>query len=99
MEDESEEDNDCCIICNTQLSVSETVTVTAKGIETLIDSSLKRKDGLHSKFETLPTIILHKECCKKYTCNTSMRAYIAPSLIKIWNKAVVFYLQKVGPTL
>lgn len=59
MEDESEEDDDCCIICNTQLPVSETVMVTSKGIKTVIDSSLKSKDGLHSKFDTLPTIILH----------------------------------------
>lgn len=57
MEDESEEDNDCCIICNTQLPLSETVT--SKGIKTVIDSSLKSKDELHSKFDTLPTIILH----------------------------------------
>lgn len=71
MEDESEEDNDCCIICNTQLSIGKTVTVTLKGIKPLIDSSLRRKDELHSTFDTLPTIILHKECHKIYTRNTS----------------------------
>lgn len=78
MENESEKDIDSCIIRSTQLSVSETVTVTYKGINTLIDSSLKTKDGLHSTYidtityiHILPKIILHKECCEIYTRNNS----------------------------
>lgn len=78
MEDESEEDVSC-IICNELLSVSETVTVTSKGIRTLINYSLQRKDGLNSKFETLSTVSIHKECRKVYTRSSSIKAYIASS--------------------
>lgn len=76
MEEDSEEDVSC-VICNALLSVSENVTVSSKGIKTLMESSLQRKDGLHFKFETLSTVSIHKEFRKVYTRSSSIKAYIA----------------------
>ncbi|XP_076040412.1 glutamate--cysteine ligase isoform X1 [Oratosquilla oratoria] len=56
-----------CLLCDGQLSVGETREVKEKGIKTLIDYSIKWKDGKHSLLEGLKSVKVHEKCRKVYT--------------------------------
>ena len=56
-----------CLICDGQLSAGETRDVKEKGIKTLIDYSIKWKDGKHSLLEGLKSVKVHEKCRKVYT--------------------------------
>ena len=49
-----------CIICNQELK-EDTVIVT-KGLKTIYDASLRRKDGLHEKLGEKTAIKVNKSC-------------------------------------
>ena len=56
-----------CLICDGQLSAGETRDVKDKGIKTLIDYSIKWKDGKHPLLEGLKSVRVHEKCWKVYT--------------------------------
>ena len=56
-----------CLICDGQLYADETREVKEKGIKTLIDYSIKWKDGKHSLLEGLKCVKVHEKCRKVYT--------------------------------
>jgi hypothetical protein len=62
-----------CIICDCNLNVGETLTVT-RGLQTLKNASLKRQDGIIVKLENVTSVTVHKECRKLYTRPTSIKA-------------------------
>ncbi|XP_063235988.1 uncharacterized protein LOC134538524 [Bacillus rossius redtenbacheri] len=67
--------NSLCIFCGKELE-GGTVIVT-KGIQTIIDASLSRKDNLHEKLEGKTNVRVHSVCRQNYTRPTSIKAAIA----------------------
>lgn len=55
-----------CFVCNTSLEVSDVVEVKARGIANLHKYSLLREDGYDKILKTVESIVLHKDCRKKY---------------------------------
>ena len=49
-------------------------TITSKGLQTLLASSISRNDGLAQKMEIDSPLILHTECRKQYTRPSSIQA-------------------------
>ena len=66
-----------CLICEEELSQGETVTVT-RGLETIINSSMRRKDEIAEKLEGLSSICVHVMCRKSYTRESNIAAAINP---------------------
>ena len=66
-----------CVICSEELSSTEDVSkLTAKGLATLISSSLARNDGLEEKLENVKLpLSLHTTCRKDYTRPDVISAY------------------------
>jgi uncharacterized Fe-S cluster-containing radical SAM superfamily enzyme len=57
--------------------ISEGVTreVKEKGVKTLIDYSIKWKDGKHSQLEGLKKVTVYEKCRKVYTKERSAEAF------------------------
>ena len=49
-----------CLICEGLLSEGVTCEVKEKGVRTLIDYSIKWKDGKHSQLEGLDSVTVHE---------------------------------------
>ena len=49
--------------------------VKEKGVRTLIDYSIKWKDGKHSQLEGLESVTLHEKCRKVYTKERGAEAF------------------------
>ena len=64
-----------CLICKENLG-STYVSIQERGLKTLIESSLKRNDGLHVLFQKADPLQVHEVCHKGYTRQTSIEAAI-----------------------
>ena len=53
-----------CMICKKYVICSAAQTITSKGLQTLLASSISRNDGLAQKMEIASPLILHTECRK-----------------------------------
>lgn len=63
-----------CFICDKELSVeSECVSVKAKGIANLINSSKTRFDNKWKSLVNLKNVLVHKDCRKNYTRPDTIR--------------------------
>lgn len=63
-----------CLLCEENLSVGKTVNVKQKGLNTLIKSSERRKDGKSEKLGGLSSVIVHVSCRKDYTREDNIKA-------------------------
>ena len=66
-----------CVICSEELSSSEDVSkITAKGLATLVSSSIAHNDGMAEKLENVKLpLSLHTNCWKDYNRPDSIVAY------------------------
>lgn len=64
-----------CFICEGELSEGETREVKEKGVQTLIDYSVKWKDGKQSQLIGLKSVKVHEKCRKVYTKARSSEAF------------------------
>ena len=75
---------DLCIICSSANN-DDSITV-KRGIDTLIQCSIQRKDGLADLFRTKTPVIVHKVCRRQYTHPTNIaRLSHAASAINLDN--------------
>lgn len=63
-----------CLLCEKNLSVGKTVNVKQKGLNTVIKSNERRKDGISGKLRGLSSVILHVSCRKDYTRENNIKA-------------------------
>ena len=62
-----------CIICDLDLPEEQTLkTFKARGIKTLMQSSLRRKDGRHNNMKNLTSITVHTSCYVMYNRERSV---------------------------
>ena len=64
-----------CFICEGLLSEGEAREVEEKGVRTLIDYSIKLKDGKHYQLKGLNSVTVHEKCRKVYTKERSAEAF------------------------
>ena len=64
-----------CLICEGVLSEGVTREVKEKGVRTLIDFSVKWKDGKHSLLQGLKSVTVHEKCRKVYTKERRAEAF------------------------
>lgn len=63
-----------CIFCKKELEDSA-VTVT-KGLQTIIRTSIERKDSIHLALRNVNIIKVHNECRKQYTRPSNIKSAI-----------------------
>jgi len=70
-----------CFLCNNEFSAGETVAVT-RGIITIRNSSVQPDDGIADRMAGLRSIVVHRECCKDYTRQSSIVSLLRRSAKK-----------------
>lgn len=71
---------DMCPLCGKSLDQGDFVQV-SKGLDTILQSSFKRNDGVHKKIEGKQSIKVHKKCRKDYTRPSSIAAAVLSSKV------------------
>ena len=66
------------MLCEKEASHRDSVTVT-RGLDTIINSSISRKDGIAEKLQGLSSICVHRTCRKNYTRMSSIESVLRPS--------------------
>lgn len=61
-----------CIFCQKELNCD--VTLVERGLENIIPTSLKVKDGVHDQLKGLKNVKVHRLCRQNYTRPTSIAA-------------------------
>jgi len=64
------------ILCNNPLEGD--VVIVSKGLTTILQSSIQRKDGIYERLEGKTSIGIHQICRHNYTRPTSIAAAISP---------------------
>ena len=73
--------DEICILCSKKLSDGETVEV-RRGLQTIVKSSIRRKDGICNIIRDLESITVHSDCRKSYTRESSILANNTQSPVK-----------------
>ena len=63
-----------CLLCEQILSVDNTHTIGIRAIETVVASSLRRKDKKHLMLQILSSLDIHKYCYTKYIPEAAIAA-------------------------
>ena len=75
---DSDDDPELCVLCGKELLHHDAVTVT-RGVDTLINSSIRRNDDIAEKLQGLSSICVHQTCRKNYTRVSSIASVLTPS--------------------
>ncbi|GLV41747.1 hypothetical protein CBL_12036 [Carabus blaptoides fortunei] len=65
-----------CLICEKTLNEGDILEVKARGLNTLRESSIRRKDNKVNQLRPLDSVIMHVKCHKTYTRKRSIIAAI-----------------------
>ena len=67
----------CCPLCSQSLEEGQDVNrVTDLGRSTIIAASIRRNDGIAAAIELTNPLVVHSDCRKSYTRETSIKAYV-----------------------
>jgi len=67
----------CCLLCSQSLEDGRDVNrITEHGRPAIIAASIRRNDGVAAAIELNNPLVIHSDCRKSYTRETSIKAYL-----------------------